>query len=100
MNARLFTQTLISATVGTMTILALTGSPLWAQKPEANNPPASSTSEDITHQHQQMMGEMQQMMDKCKAKMSQGMMGSRNTHTGGEQGQHGQGSMKHNTTAK
>jgi hypothetical protein len=46
---------------------------------------------------QQTMSQMQQMMEKCKAKMSQGMTGSGNTHTGGQQGQHGQGNTNHST---
>ncbi len=97
MNAKLFTQTLISAAIGGMATLALTGSPLWAQKPEATTPPANSTPGDMTNQHQQMMGQMQQMMEKCKSHMNQGMMGNGNAHTGGQQGQHGQGSTNHRT---
>ncbi len=108
MNARLFTQTLISAAVGGMAALAFTGSPLWAQKPQATpTSPANSTpgaTANQHHQHQEMMAQMQQtmsqmqqMMEKCKAKMSQGMTGSGNTHTGGQQGQHGQGNTNHST---
>lgn len=100
MNARMFTQTLISAAVGGVAALAFTSSPLWAQKPPATTPPATSTPENLTNQHQQhqqMMSQMQQMMDKCKSKMNQGMMGNGNTHTGGHQGQHGQGRTHHST---
>jgi len=111
MNVRLFTQTLISAAVGGMAALAFTGSPLSAQNAEvtptspANSTPGATANQHQQHQqHQEMMdqmqqtmGQMQQMMEKCKAKMSQGMTGSGNTHTGGHQGQHGQGSTNHST---
>lgn len=103
MNARTLTQALISAAVGSMAALAFTGSPLWAQKPDATIPPANSTPENLTNQHQQhqqhqqMIGQMQQMMEKCKSKMSQGMMGNGNGHTGGQQDQHRHGGTNPST---
>jgi Tfp pilus assembly protein FimV len=99
---------LISAAVGGMAALAFTGSPLSAQNPEvtptspANSTPGATANQHHQHQEmmaqmQQTMSQMQQMMEKCKAKMSQGMTGSGNTHTGGQQGQHGQGNKNHST---
>ncbi|MEQ9553748.1 MAG: hypothetical protein RIM23_29510 [Coleofasciculus sp. G3-WIS-01] len=106
MNARLFTQTLISAAVGGVVALGLTGSPLLAQNREVTpSTPANSTPEATANQHQQhqemmdqmqqTMSQMQQMMEKCKAKMNHGTMDSGNAHTGAMSGQQGNSSTPH-----
>lgn len=105
MNARMFTQNLISAAIGGLAVLSFTGSPLSAQNSAVTpTSPANSTPADMSNHHQQMMSQMQemmsqmqQMMEQCKSKMSQGTMGSGNAHTGAQPGQHGQGSTNHSS---
>ncbi|HEY9849118.1 MAG TPA: hypothetical protein V6D28_06650 [Leptolyngbyaceae cyanobacterium] len=75
-------QIVISATAGSLVTLAITVSPLFAQnKTSTPTPPAHSTTG--MPDHQQMMGEMSQMMEKC-----QSMMGNNNKPTGSQHNQH------------
>ena len=75
-------QIIISATAGSLVTLAVTVSPLFAQNRTATpTPPSNSTTE--MPDHQQMMRDMHQMMERC-----QSMMGSNNKPTGSQHNQH------------
>lgn len=81
MNANLFTKTVLGTATAGLTLLVVSASPLFAQRPEGPVPPM--TPEQMQQQHEEMMtqmeemrGQMQGMMEHCQSKMnSGGMMG-------------------------
>ena len=62
-------ELIISGTVGSLVTLAVLASPLFAQnKTPTPTPPSPSPTGMVDHQ--QMMQNMTEMMEKCKAKMA------------------------------
>lgn len=88
MNASLFTKTVLGTAVAGVTLLAVSAGPLFAQRSPGQVPPM--TLEQMQQQHEEMRAQMeemrgqmqgmQEMQERCRAKMNGGMMG------GGEDG--------------
>lgn len=77
-----FSQIALSATVGSLVTLAITVSPLVAQN-KTPTPTPPSESPTATVDHQKIMQDMAEMMEKCKSKMA-----SHNQPSGTQHNQH------------
>ncbi|MCT7970388.1 hypothetical protein NG799_29165 [Laspinema sp. D1] len=103
MNASLFTKTVLGTAAAGLTLLVVSASPLFAQRPQGQAP--RMTLEQMQQQHEEMRAQMeemrgqmqgmQEMKERCKAKMNGGTMG------GGEEGSTHQNQQNHqNPTAQ
>jgi hypothetical protein len=97
MNASFFTKTVLGTAVAGVTLLVVSASPLFAQRSPGQVPPM--TLEQMQQQHEEMRAQMeemrgqmqgmQEMQERCRAKMNGGMMG------GGEDGSIHQNHQNH-----
>ena len=78
-------ELIISGTVGSLVTLAVLASPLFAQNKTPIPTPSSSAPVQRVEQHQ-MMQNMAEMMEKCKAKMAS----HKNQPAGSQHNQHNQ----------
>lgn len=72
-------ELIISGTVGSLVTLAVLASPLFAENKTAT-PTLSAHATTGTVNHEQVMKDMAEMMEKCKAKMASKHNASQNQH--------------------